>query len=170
MPVIIVVGGQYGSEGKGKLVAHLATQARVDVAVKCGGSNAGHSVTRNGKTEILQQISTAVLNPNVRLLLAPGALIDHDHDLLLAEINRFGLTPARLGVDPFSAVISAEYKKREYDLGLRSRISSTLSGTGAATAAKVLRDPQLPLVKDLDDLRPFMVDVASELKCTLRQR
>lgn len=43
MPTTIVVGGQYGSDGKGKLVAYLAHSNRVDLVIRCGGPNAGHS-------------------------------------------------------------------------------------------------------------------------------
>jgi hypothetical protein len=49
MPATIVVGGQYGSEGKGKVVALLASRSNSPWLVRCGGPNSGHTVTINGK-------------------------------------------------------------------------------------------------------------------------
>lgn len=160
MPTTIVVGGQYGSEGKGKLVAYLAHTNRVDVAIRCGGPNAGHSVSCDGRLEIVRQVPAAVINPRTRLLVAAGALVDPP--ILVQEIDRFGLGEHRLGVDGFAAIISRQHKQHEARLELRKRVSSTLSGTGAATASKILREPRLKLAKQLDGIRKYIVDVAAE--------
>ena len=151
MPTTIVVGGQYGSEGKGKLVAYLTHSNRVDVAIRCGGPNAGHSVSFNGRFEIVRQVPAAVINPRTRLLVAAGALVDPS--ILFQEIRRFGLGKRRLGIDGFAATVSRQHKELEARLELRERVSSTLSGTGAATASKILREPRLklsPLIPWLD--------------------
>ena len=161
MPTTIVVGGQYGSEGKGKLVAYLAHTKRVDVAIRCGGPNAGHSVGFNGSFEIVRQVPAAVIDPQTRLLVAAGALIDPP--ILLQEIRRFGLGKRTLGVDGFAAVISRQHKEQEARLELRQRVSSTLSGTGAATASKILREPGLRLAKQIQAIRKYIVDVAVEV-------
>jgi adenylosuccinate synthase len=161
VPTTIIVGGQYGSEGKGKLVAYLAHTNRVDVAVRCGGPNAGHSVTRNGKFEIVRQVPAAVISPGTRLLIAAGALVDPP--ILLQEIHQFGLGKQRLGVDGFAAVISRLHKEHEARLELRKRVSSTLSGTGAATASKILREPSLKLARQIQGIRKYIVDVAAEV-------
>ena len=161
MPTTIVIGGQYGSEGKGKMVAYLAHRKRVDVAVRCGGPNAGHSVFWQGKVEIVRQVPAAVINPSIRLLVAAGALVDPP--ILLKEVERFGLGKKRLGVDPFAAVISRRHREEETQLRLRKRVSSTLSGTGAATAEKILRKPDVKLAGRVPELRMFLVDVATEV-------
>jgi adenylosuccinate synthase len=161
VPTTIVVGGQYGSEGKGKLVAYLAHSNRVDVAVRCGGPNAGHSVTFNGRFDIVRQVPAAVINPRTRLLVAAGALIEPP--VLFGEIRRFGLGKRRLGVDGFAAIVSREHKELEARLELRKRVSSTLSGTGAATASKILREPRLKLARQIERLREYIVDVAHEV-------
>jgi adenylosuccinate synthase len=49
MPATIVVGGQYGSEGKGKVVALLASRSNSPWLVRCGGPNSGHTVAIDGK-------------------------------------------------------------------------------------------------------------------------
>ncbi len=161
MPVTLVVGGQYGSEGKGKLVAHLAFRNRIDFAVRCGGPNAGHTVSWNNSLVVVRQIPAAAVNSSARLLIAAGALVDPP--ILLKEIKRLGLDKQRVGVDPFAAVISPKHREREVHLGLRRRLSSTLSGTGAATASKVLRDPELKLAKQIPALKEYLVDVATEI-------
>jgi adenylosuccinate synthase len=161
MPTTVVVGGQYGSEGKGKLVAYLACTNRVDVAIRTGGPNAGHSVTCNGTMEIVRQVPAAVINRSSRLLVAAGALVDPT--ILFREIDRFRLGKERLGVDGFAAVILRQHKQQEERLGLRKRVSSTLSGTGAATSSKILRGPGMKLARQIPRLRKYVVDVASEV-------
>lgn len=161
MPTTVVVGGQYGSEGKGKLVAYLAHTNRVDVAIRCGGPNAGHSVTCNGSLKIVRQVPAAVICPKTRLLVAAGALVDPP--IILQEIKRFGLGKQRIGVDGFAAIISRQHKEHEDLLELRKRVSSTLSGTGAATSSKILREPRLKLARQIPRLSKYIVDVATEV-------
>ena len=56
MPVSIVVGGQFGSEGKGKVAHYLAQKMEASFAVRCGGPNSGHTVIDpSGKARIFQQ-------------------------------------------------------------------------------------------------------------------
>ena len=160
MPTTVVVGGQYGSEGKGKLVAYLAHTGRIDVAIRCGGPNAGHSVTCNGRLEIVRQVPAAVISSSTRLLVAAGALIDPP--VILQEIERFRLGSRRLGIDGFAAIISPQHKEQEERLDLRKRVSSTLSGTGAATSSKILREPGLELARQVPSLSKYIVDVAAE--------
>ena len=57
MPISVVVGGQFGGAGKGKVTAHLCRYHQFDVAVRCGGPNSGHTVTMNGKQIILRPVS-----------------------------------------------------------------------------------------------------------------
>ncbi len=161
MAVTVVVGGQYGSEGKGKLVAHLAQSDKPDVAVRCGGSNAGHGFTHNGKQYFLRHIPCAITNAETRLLIAPGALVNPE--ILIMEIEHTGVPLEHLGIDEFTAIIAKEHLARERELGLGSQISSTLSGTGAATSMKVLRSSDLRFAKDIPALKPFLTDVSSEV-------
>src|SRR2546425_1217764 len=97
MPVTVVVGGQYGSEGKGKVCAHLSLTDNVDLMVRCGGPNSGHTVDIDGKRYELRQIPAGFVNPATRLLLAPGALIDPP--LFLEELRVCQLGPDRVGID-----------------------------------------------------------------------
>jgi adenylosuccinate synthase len=108
----------------------------------------------------VRQVPAAVINPGTRLLVAAGALIDPP--ILRQEIRRFGLGKRTLGVDGFAAVISHQHKEHEARLELGKRVSSTLSGTGAATASKILREPGLKLANQVQGIRKYIVDVAAE--------
>ena len=93
MPVTVVVGGQYGSEGKGKVCAHLAMTGKVDCMVRCGGPNSGHTVDVGGQRYQLRQVPAGFINPGTRLLIAPGALVNPQ--VFLDEVEICGLDPSR---------------------------------------------------------------------------
>ena len=95
MPVTIVVGGQYGSEGKGKVCAYLAEKEKADIMVRCGGSNSGHTVYHNGKPVIFRHLPSGALNTNCRLLIPAGAYIDLD--VLFHEIETHHIDPLKIG-------------------------------------------------------------------------
>ena len=82
----IVVGGFFGDEGKGKIVAYMSLADDVAVAVRCGAVNAGHTVVFNGKSWKLRALPSAFVNRNTRLLIAPGALVRLDVLLSLIHI------------------------------------------------------------------------------------
>lgn len=138
MPVTVIVGGQYGSEGKGKVAHWLAGKYRSVIAVRTGGPNAGHTVVEEGEDPlILRQLPTAAILPDVTCILGPGSYIDPH--LLLAEVAKTGLEVERLIIDPLATVISEEDKQIERGNGLRESIGSTQSGTGAAVVRRVQR-------------------------------
>ncbi len=161
MPITVVVGGQFGSEGKGKTTAHLCRECGFDVAVRCGGPNSGHTVTIDNEPVVLRQIPAGVVNPRTKLYLAAGCLLDLD--ILLEEISSFNLTPDRLGIDYNAAIISKEYSKEEKENGLCSRIGSTCSGTGIAVAKRALRADDLKLARDTPELKPFLCNVSDKI-------
>lgn len=161
MSIVVVVGGQFGGEGKGKITAHLCQEYGFDVAVRCGGPNSGHTITINDKQVVLRQIPAGVVNPDTKLFLAAGCLIDLN--VLLAEIDSFDLTPDRLGIDYNAAIIDKKYVREEEDAGLGVRIGSTCTGTGIAVAKRVLRDRELKRAKEVPVLKPFLVNVSDEV-------
>jgi adenylosuccinate synthase len=161
--VAVVVGGQFGSEGKGKTVSLLAKDRGQDCAVvRCGGPNSGHIVV-TGEREWRFRLLPASTVYGRRGFLAPAAVIDLE--ILRTEIEAFRVSSDLLTVDPYSVVISDEMKTSEQVLV--ESVASTGSGTGAATAAKCMRIPRTQLVKDAMAehrwLRPFVRDVRSEL-------
>lgn len=170
MSLWVVVGGQYGSEGKGKVSAFITKQESVDICVRCGGPNSGHSfVDGNGKTVMLRQLPTGFVNPRTRLLVPAGALIDPF--VLENEIKAFGFTRERVGIDRKCFVIEEQDRETERALQLRERLSSTLCGVGAAQARRVLRADDARLAKDVTRdypwIKNYLTDVSDEVNSAL---
>lgn len=168
MPVTVVVGGQYGSEGKGKTVAYLAMRDNVAAVVRCGGPNAGHSFEWKDTKYSLRQVPSGLINPETTLYLAPGSVVNPA--ILLDEIEKYAVERTRIRIDPSAATVTEEDIGIEERLKLKERIGSMLSGTGAATAKKVLRDEGLRLARDVRELQDFLSDVAVELNELLSHR
>ena len=166
MPVTVVVGGQFGSEGKGKICAHLAVTDNVDYMVRCGGPNSGHTVYANGQRYQLQQVPAGFVNPDIRLLIAPGALVDPA--VFLRETAICGLDPDRIGIDRNAGVIDAVDLDNERSLDLSGRLGSTGTGVGSAVSRRALRAPDFRLASDHPDLAPFVTSVREELGAAVR--
>lgn len=160
MTISVIVGGQFGSEGKGKTTAHLCQNRGYDVTVRCGGPNSGHTVTPNGDPYVLQQIPAGVVDSDTRLFLAAGSLINPD--ILLQEIEDFAISQDRLVIDRNAVIVKDDYIEKEKERQLRERISSTCSGTGVAVARRALRSEDVQLAHDVSELEPYIGDVANE--------
>ncbi|MBW2046498.1 MAG: adenylosuccinate synthetase [Deltaproteobacteria bacterium] len=169
MGITVVIGGQFGSEGKGKTTSLLSRDFGDKCAVvRCGGPNSGHITYEHGREYCLRLLPSGVVYGR-RLFLAPAAIVDLE--VLRFEIEEYDVSPNQLSIDPFSVVITPEMKKAEKEL-IQS-ISSTGSGAGAAGAFKTMRHPETVLVKDIlvhnSWLRPYVRDVRSELHGLLEQ-
>ncbi len=155
MPVSVVVGGQFGSEGKGKVSHWLASQRNAKFAVRVGGPNSGHTVVDKwGQERIFQHLPTASLLDGVTSVVAAGSYINPD--ILLNEITSVRGSPENIMIDPNAVIIEERHREAERSTGLNKRIGSTASGTGAAVLERVSRNPELTLAKDHDALKPFV--------------
>ena len=169
MPVSIVVGGQFGSEGKGKVAHYLAQKMEASFAVRCGGPNSGHTVIDpSGKARIFQQLPTAAILPDVKLAICAGSYIDLD--ILLREIHETGVGPDRLIIDPDAVIITEEIKQREAQGGLIGKIGSTGSGTGAAVVARINREESLLFASDIHKISSFIQNVPDALRISLEKK
>jgi adenylosuccinate synthase len=141
MPVSIVVGGQFGSEGKGKVsleLVRMATERRI-VVVRVGGPNSGHTAyDRSGQKFALRQLPAGAVDRNVDVVFPAGSFIDVD--VLQREIELLDYPRDRIFVSPYANVITPEQKAWEREAGLVSGIGSTGSGVGAAIMASVARE------------------------------
>ena len=168
MPVSVVVGGQYGSEGKGKTSLHLARIDPTTAAIlRVGGSNSGHiGVSRDGKRIALRQLPAGAIDGNLRILLPAGSYIDVE--LLLAEIAQLRYDPALITISPFAHIITDEHKRWESSTQLREAIGSTLSGTGAAVLSRVARGagglPNAVRAEDVPQLSSFLGDTTTRAR------
>ncbi len=74
MPSIVVVGANWGDEGKGRIVDFLAAEAAASIRFQ-GGNNAGHTVVNDFGTFKLHQLPSGIFNPNCTAVLGPGMVI-----------------------------------------------------------------------------------------------
>ena len=163
MPVTVVVGGQFGSEGKGKVAHYLAKEMGASVAIRCGGPNSGHTVIDpNGNPIIFQQLPTASILPEISIVLCAGMYVDVD--ILLEEIQISNLSRDRLFIDPNAVIITPEIKKAEIECGLIGSIGSTGSGTGEAVIQRVRRQKKMVFAKDIDTLSCFIKDTKAFMR------
>ena len=144
MPATIVVGGQYGSEGKGKVAALLARGKNSPWHVRCGGPNSGHTVTINGEDVILRQVPCSTEPHNAVFCIAAGCVIDED--LLLRELEMLNIQRTQIVVDPRAVLVAEEDIQDERQT--LDHIGSTCSGTGAALARRMARRTNVRLAKD----------------------
>lgn len=159
--VDVIVGGQYGSEGKGHIVSYLAPE--YDVLVRVGGPNAGHTVFAGEGRHVFKHIpSGASRAPEAKLVIGPGAVLWVPE--LLDEVRTFEISVDRLAIDPQAMII--EQGDRDGEVKLRKRIASTAQGVGRALSRKIMRDPKTPvrLARDEKSLRPYLRPTAEVLE------
>jgi adenylosuccinate synthase len=166
MSVTVIVGGQFGSEGKGKVADYFARERHATIAIRVGGSNSGHTVIdKTGTARVFRVIPTPSLIGHVVCVLGAGTYIDVE--VLLSEIEVARLPPDRLLIDPNAYVISEEHKRIESGSGLGDRIGSTQSGTGAAVLDRVARRSSAHLAQHDPQLRKFVRPVTPVLRAAL---
>lgn len=161
--VDVLVGGQYGSEGKGNIVGHIAPE--YDLFVRVGGPNAGHQVYAEPQPEKYFHLpSGSERAPWAKLVLGAGAVIYPPK--LLDEINAHKIPKDRLVIDESAMII--EENDKEVEQKKLSSISSTAQGVGAASARKImgrggLETPVVRLAKDVSELVPYIGQAQREL-------
>jgi len=158
-PIIdILIGGQYGSEGKGNIAHYLAPE--YDVLVRVGGPNAGHKVFRiNNEPYTFRQLPSGALgNKDAALVIGAGAVISVE--TLTREISELSITYDKLIIDPNAMIINENdvaWEKAE----LAAAIGSTAQGIGKATARKIIGrkvGSDVLLAKDIPALRHYIRD------------
>ncbi len=142
MPATVVVGTQWGDEGKGKLTDLLSKEMSVVVRYQ-GGHNAGHTIVVGDETFALQLIPSGVLYPHITPVIGNGVVVDPS--VLLAEIDKLearGIDCTRLRVSGNAHMIMPYHQEldrvTERRLG-KNRLGTTKSGIGPAYADKATR-------------------------------
>ncbi len=137
MPGIVIVGAQWGDEGKGKFVDVLTERADLVVRFQ-GGSNAGHTIVIDGVKTALSLLPSGILRPGVKCILGAGVVLNPA--VLIAEIERLraaggDVSPQRLIIDRDAHLVLdyhiAVDKARELQRGA-NRIGTTGKGIGPA--------------------------------------
>jgi adenylosuccinate synthase len=162
----VVVGGFFGDEGKGKLIAHLALTDKPSVIARGGaGPNAGHTVEHLGKTYSLRMIPSGFVYEKARLLIGPGVLVNPK--VLFDEIAKTRCE-GRIGVDRQCAIIEEKHIKEETESShLSQKIGSTRSGIGTCSSDRVFR--RAKLAYDFPELSRYLADVSLELNEALEK-
>ena len=154
VPVTVVVGGQFGSEGKGKVAHWLAREQQVEYAIRVGGPNSGHTAVENGRAVALRQLPTPVLTGGVVGVIPAGAYVDTN--VLLQEAEEVGLYKDQLLIDANAVVIDESMRAEERDSGLIEAVASTGQGVGSALARRTMRRTSISFAGDSHSLRRFV--------------
>lgn len=178
---VVVIGAQWGDEGKGKIVDYLAEQARVVVRYS-GGANAGHTIVKGDATYKLHLVPSGILYENVVVVLGTGMVIDPA--ALFEELDTLSTQgvswEGRILVSDRAHLVLPSYREmdRKQDEERAQPLGTTGRGIGVAYAMKASRDgiriadaDEPAVVERLDDetrayleeyiprLRPMVVDL-----------
>lgn len=153
MPCTVLVGGFFGDEGKGKVASYLALKDDLDVNVRTGSVNAGHTVVWRGRTYKLRMVPSGFVNPRTKLYVAAGCNVNPS--IFLKEVEFTGVE-GRIWVDRHASLIEAKHIERDRAEG--GRIGTTGQGVGPAQEDRVRRVARL--AEELRELEPYLEDVA----------
>lgn len=157
----VIIDGQWGSTGKGKLAGYLALNHDIALATCDFMSNAGHTfVYDDGVKFVTCQLPTAVVNPYCIMAINAGASITVDR--LLQEVEEHSCHD-RLLIHPHACIITEEDRKHEGEV--LKRISSTLKGCGGSISRKVMRVAKL--AKDEPKLARWISDTTEVTRMEL---
>ncbi len=167
MPCNIVVGGFFGDEGKGKIVAYLVKKDVISLAARGGvGPNAGHTFNLDGQTFKVRMLPSAAFNVNTNLAIGAGVLIDPK--ILLNEISTFHAHD-RTFVDPHCGIIKENHILQDStESFLKDKIGTTGTGTGPANSDRALR--KLSLAMDCLEIKNYLNDVSCMIHSDLDKK
>jgi adenylosuccinate synthase len=142
MPGTVVVGTQWGDEGKGRFTDYLAKESTLVVRYQ-GGHNAGHTIVVDGEVFALQLVPSGVLYPTVTPIIGNGVVVDPG--VLIAELDMLegkGVDTSRMRVSGNAHLIMPYHQEldrvTERYLG-KNKLGTTKRGIGPAYADKALR-------------------------------
>lgn len=139
----VLVGGQYGSEGKGAIAAHIANDYKVHVRV--GSPNAGHTIWWKGEKHVMQSIPCGWINPQADIIIGRGALLNMKQ-LMKELVHILSYYPdfmTRFYIDAEAGILDEKFHEQEggTEGEMHKRIGSTGEGVGPARVARINRDP-----------------------------
>ncbi len=149
---VVVIGAQWGDEGKGKIVDYLAADAQIIVRFS-GGANAGHTIVHGTEQYALHLVPSGILYPGKIVVLGSGMVIDpaalFDE---LAMLEKRGVDwKGRVLVSDRAHLVLPRYREidKAMDAARRKPIGTTGRGIGVAYAMKAQRDGVR--LADIDD-------------------
>ena len=161
----IVVGGQYGDEGKGKIISYLAIHDKPEIIARGGvGPNAGHEVWYKGQRFPMRMLSCGFVYENARILIGAGVAVNPDVFLKEVEMTK---TDGRAGVDPRATLITQEHIEADASSANSARIGTTKTGCGPAVSGRAARTAKT--IADYvaepghEDFKKYLADVPKEV-------
>ncbi len=165
--VDVLIGGQYGSEGKGNIADHLAPE--YGLLVRVGGPNAGHKVYARPEPYNFHHLPSGCCSAlDAKILIGPGATIYIPS--LMEECGKYNIDHNRLSIDVQAMIITK--KDRADEKTLVDSIGSTGQGVGAANARRIRhRKPgKVKLARDYPVLKPYLCDSCEVLENAFHKR
>ena len=144
--VTIVIDGQAGSCGKGKICGYIAQKDNIEISTNNWASNAGHTYVENDNTKIVvSHLPIAILNSNTKLCINAGAIITPE--ILEEELKKYKeiIGERKIYIHPRAMIIKQKHREEEKE---KIKSGSTFKGCGAALAEKIMRLSEVELVKD----------------------
>lgn len=167
MPGIIVVGAQWGDEGKGKVVDVFSASADLVVRYQ-GGANAGHTLVVNGVKTVLHLIPSGILHPKCTCMIAPGVVLDVEEVIKeIRDLKEAGVlaNSEALRISDQCTILLSYHRKldaaREKAAG-NEKIGTTGKGIGPAYEDRAAR--KAILFGDLFDRERLRAKLESSLK------
>ncbi|MBC7742828.1 MAG: adenylosuccinate synthase [Bdellovibrionaceae bacterium] len=167
MSATVVVGAQWGDEGKGKLIDVLAANADMVVRFQ-GGSNAGHTLVVNGKKTVLHLIPSGILHADKMCLIASGVVVDIfglAQEIRNLKETGFSISPTQLLISDNATALLPYHKSldqaREKDLS-EGKIGTTGKGIGPAYEDRAAR--RALVMSDLYDKKNLLAKLEFVLK------
>ena len=168
MPAYAVIGGQWGDEGKGKIVDYLAERAQLVVHFS-GGNNAGHTVINDKGSFAFHLVPTGIFWPNVTCVIGNGVVIDPN--VLIEEIDglqKVGIETGRLAISDRAHLIMPYHvtlDRLEEEARGSTAIGTTGRGVGPAYVDKVARSGiRVGDLLEVDDKSRFLPRLENVIK------
>jgi adenylosuccinate synthase len=172
MSVTVVIGLDFGDEGKGKLVDYLCANGKFDICARAqGGSNAGHTVNVEDKTFKLHLVPSGILTPDIHCLIGHGCVVHLDKlRKELFNLMDMGVPDAfdRIFISNSAHIVLDEYIQEDISRDKSQGIGSTKQGIGPTYAHKMYRDgPRTGNLSHDDVLKELLVDDTAFIRTSL---
>lgn len=167
MAVKMIIGLQYGDEGKGRAVHYEAKEAAIVIRAT-GGSNAGHTVVANGKKYAMHLLPSAIIRPEVLSMIGPGVVADLE--VLVEEIEKMREAGVKIERDNFvvserTHITFPHHRQldRLYEMLKANKVGTTGRGVGTTYEEKARRT-NLRMYDLLGDPSELKDKIAENLK------
>lgn len=134
MPTVIIVGSQWGDEGKGKFVDYFAKNTDAVIRFQ-GGANAGHTLIVNGKKIVLHLIPSGILHEKTQCFIASGVVMDPfelRQEMEMVQTAGYSISPDRFRIAGTTTLVLPFHKQLDAARENKQKIGTTKRGIGPA--------------------------------------